>query len=85
MQEVAKFKEKRTKQLGKECMGLTNVHCWFPKGTLQWRRNLGKSRINYKAKGAKNHHGDKVQGEKDSKFPMIVDKGRTMMFSAKLD
>ena len=26
-----------------------------------------------------------MQGEKDSKFPLIVDQGRNKMFSAKLD
>ena len=66
-------------------MGFTNVHCWFPKGTLQWQRNLGKSRLKYKEKAAKNCHRDKVQDEKDSKFPLIVEKGRKKMLSTKLD
>lgn len=85
VQEDAKVKEKRTKQLGKEGMGFTNVHFWLPKGTLQWRRNLGKSQLKYKAKAAKNFHRYKVQGEKDSKFPLIIDQGRNKMFSTKLD
>ena len=66
-------------------MGFTNVHCWFAKGTLQWQRNLGKSRLKYKAKAAKNRHTDKVQGEKDSMFPLIFDYSRNKMFSSKLD
>ena len=80
VQEVAKFKEKRTKQLGKEGMGFRNVHCWFPKGKLQWQRNLGKSQLKYKEKVAKTCHRDKVKGEKDSKFPLIVDQGRKKCF-----
>ena len=84
VQDVAKVKE-RTNQLDKEGIGFPNVHCSFPKGTLQWQRYSIKTWHKFKAKAAKNRHSDRVQGEKDSKFPLIVDQGRNKMFSTKLD
>ena len=83
VQEVAKVQE-RTKKLGKEGTGFRNVHCWFSKGMVQWRRNLVKNRHKFKAK-AKNRHKDRMQGENNSKFPLIIEQCRNRIFTTKLD
>ena len=44
-----------------------------------------KIRHKFKAKAAKNRHNDSVKGEKDSKFPLIIDQGRNKISSTKLD
>ena len=83
VQEVAKVKE-RTKQLGKEGTGFRNFHYLFRKGMVQWRRNLVRNRHKFKANSTKNHHKDKMQGESNFKFPLIIDQCRNKMFTTNL-
>ena len=83
MQEVAKVKE-REKKLDKEGTRFRNVHCWFQKGMVQWRRNLVKNRHKFKANSAKNGHKDRMQGECNSKFPLIKYQCRNKIFTTNL-
>ena len=46
---------------------------------------LGQESMQVQEKTTKNRHGDNMQGEKVSKFPLIVVQGRNKMVCAKID
>ena len=83
VQDGAKVQE-RAKQLDKEGTKFSNDHCWFQRGMVQWRTNLVRNRHKYKANSAKNRHKDRMKGESNFQFPLIIDQCRNNMFTTKL-
>ena len=84
VQEGAKVQE-REKHFDKEGTKFNNDHYWFQKGRVLWRGNLVKNRHKYKANSTKNRHKDRMQGESNFKFPLIIDQCKNNMFTTKLD
>ena len=84
VQEVEKVQERKNKP-EKEGTRLRNDQCWLQKGMVQLRRNFFKNRHKFKANSTKNRHKDRMQGESNFKFPLIIDQFRNKMFTTKLD